>query len=151
MPFISFPSTMTALQLRQERPMLWLAVMCVSWRVLPKQMDLCEHFRRLIAQKVLLENQRSMDILLAVLTFVTWSQYGRKDQPFLSVFVQLAVAIVWDLGLNKAPADIGPSFSYWKVPKDAVSRVWQEVPPPPRQPTMEDGRATLICFFLTST
>jgi len=73
-PFMHLPPALTAQELRTERPHLWLAIMSVSWRVHPQQMALSEEFRAVIAQKLVVEQDRSIDLLLGLLTYIAWYQ-----------------------------------------------------------------------------
>jgi len=65
------------------------------------------------------------------------------DKPFLSVLTQLAISLVFDLGLNKRPfrdPDVMFNFKPNGCPKPSPSTVR----------TMEERRAVLGCFLITS-
>lgn len=59
-------------------------------------------------------------------------------KPFLSVFTHLATSLVFDLGLNK-PVQVTPStFNLHQCPRPSTPR------------TMEERRAALGCYLMTS-
>lgn len=65
--------------------------------------------------------------------------YLKRDKPILTVLASLAKSLVFDLCLNKVPSE--PYISaLLKTPFH----------PPARDPTLEERRAVLACFLLTS-
>jgi len=74
------------------------------------------------------------------------AQGAKRDKPCLTVFSQLAVSLVFDLGLNKPlRVSLMHSFKPFKdLPCDNTGAAL------PRPPTAEERRAALACFFLTS-
>ena len=160
-PFIYIPSTTRAQQLRQERPFLCLCIMAVCSKSTSQQQLLGSKIRQKIAHELVVQSERNIDLLLGILAFIGW--YGviylkveKSDthdsfmrahcqlhpNPFLSVFTQLAMSLVFDLGLNRP-----------------VPKVTQMVPcikdfskylKPPTPRTNEERRAVLGCFLVTS-
>ncbi|KAI9681082.1 MAG: hypothetical protein M1822_007156 [Bathelium mastoideum] len=139
-PIIYLPSTTTAQQLRQERPFLWLCLTAVSSKSISQQQVLGKKIRQTIAQEVVVQSERNIDLLLGLLVFIGWAHYQTTSKPFLSVFTQLAMSLVFDLGLNKP------------IPKDmqimpcVKEKYWK----PSTSRTMEERRAVLGCFLITS-
>lgn len=73
-PFVNIPSIITAQQLRQERPFLWLCVMAVSSRSTSQQQALGKKIRQTIAEEMVLRSEKNIDLLLGLLAFIGW--YG---------------------------------------------------------------------------
>lgn len=73
-PFLYIPSTITAQQLHQQRPFLWLCIMTISSRSTSQQQVLGSRVRDKLAQEMLLKSERSIDLLLGLLAYIGW--YG---------------------------------------------------------------------------
>ena len=71
-PFTYIPPTTTAEQLRRDSPILWLVVMAVALRMPSRQALLVEKVKSTVAQKVIVENERSLDALCALLSLIGW-------------------------------------------------------------------------------
>ncbi len=68
---------------------------------------------------------------------------GPGTKPFLILYCQLATTIIYDMGLTRNPNEEQQSGLYLKV--------WSLRPaPPPKVRTMEERRAALALWFLTS-
>jgi len=66
------------------------------------------------------------------------------DRPILTNLIQLAIALVYDLGLNKPP---------YQDQALILAHTIKGIPPPPgseRSANLEERRALLACFLLTS-
>jgi hypothetical protein len=72
LPFVIISSSTTAMQLRQERPLLWLAIMAVASNQSTQQINFSRELRTSFGQEIFVEARRSMDLLLAILVYVTW-------------------------------------------------------------------------------
>ncbi|KAJ9133831.1 Transcriptional regulator WAR1 [Pleurostoma richardsiae] len=144
-PFVYIPTNTTASELRQARPFLWFCIMAITTRSLPQQISLGERIRRIVAQKVVVESERSIDILLGLLCYLGWSHYHKipgKERPYLSVWTQMTIAMVNDLGLHKTPPEqSGPLCfkSFW----------FHARPPPIKERTMEERRAVISMFLIS--
>ena len=68
--FVCNPSTVNAQQLRQERPFLWLGIMAVCPRSRSQQQVLGSKLRRTIAQEMVVQSSRSIDLLLGLLAYI---------------------------------------------------------------------------------
>lgn len=67
---------------------------------------------------------------------------GPGTRPFIITYAQLAIAVIYDLSLTRAPIE----EQYFTV----CFKVWGGRPPAPRLRTMEERRAVLALWFLTS-
>lgn len=71
-PFIIVSPSITAHQLRQDCPILWIAIMTVASEDTTQQVSMSKETREIFAKQVFVEGTRNMDILLAVLVYVIW-------------------------------------------------------------------------------
>lgn len=141
-PFVHIPSSITAQQLRSERPFLWLSIMAITSTSVARQQELGNKLRTALAQEMLHTSGQSIDLLLGILAYIGWINYQKQSKASISVFTQLAVSLVYDLGLNKP------------IPKDLQLSLCIGSHKPPKalsvQQTMEERRAVLGCFLITS-
>jgi hypothetical protein len=72
LPFVHIPPHLTADQLRQEKPFFYLCIMAVLTPVDMQREHLFGKITMLIQQKLLIEVSPSMDILLGIMTFISW-------------------------------------------------------------------------------
>ncbi|GKT52447.1 uncharacterized protein ColSpa_12628 [Colletotrichum spaethianum] len=155
-PFLSFKATMTAQELRAERPFLWLCIMTVAAKVTSQQLALGQRVRQVVSQKLLIENERSIDYLLGLLVILGWANHQLGNKPFMCLFCQIAIGLVFDLGLSRDPLDGLNPFLCWKAAQERADRDKTGVVPQtlyvksqmPR--TMEQRRAVVACYLVTS-
>jgi hypothetical protein len=95
-----------------------------------------------IHQKLLVDVAPSMDMLLGIMTFISWTTYSRR--PFLNFYAHIVMGLVCDLGINKP---VPTEYSTMQAFKSAVG--FKQNMPTTR--TMEERRAALGCFLITSS
>jgi len=72
-PFVVIPGTMTAHDLRTQKPMVYLTVMmAASYRNWPMQSALGKEILTLLAERVLFRGEKSMDLLQGLLIYIFW-------------------------------------------------------------------------------
>jgi Ni,Fe-hydrogenase maturation factor len=72
-PFVIVPPSMTASQLYDEKPMLFLAViLTASWRDHQRQMLLDVAFRRELAERTIISPRRTLGLVQSVLVYLSW-------------------------------------------------------------------------------
>ncbi|KAF2433121.1 hypothetical protein EJ08DRAFT_708529 [Tothia fuscella] len=143
-PFIVLLPSISAHQLRQERPLLWIAIMTVASSNSTQQITLSKELRGIFAREALVEGTRNMDLLLSILVYTVWDRRFHFSKPILICLVQLAIAVLYDLGLDK-PLSKDPALSLLHDLKGTMkpARLY-------RSPTMEERRALLGCYMLSS-
>ncbi|KAI0842745.1 putative C6 transcription factor [Hypoxylon sp. FL0890] len=145
--FIHIPQDLTAQQLRQSRPFLFQAIVAVVSPFTHQKMARGKHLKQVLAQNALVENQSSLDLLLGLLTYITWGwDTFLNKSGTLSRLIMLAMSIVGNLRLNKPlPQDvhmIGPLTPGFVGRKCEIED--------PEQRHLERQRAVLGCFLLSS-
>lgn len=148
-PFIYMPAEETSATLIRNRPMLWLSIMvtCALEDADGRRLD--SLFRKAIAERMIVQSQKSIDLLLGILVYLTWYHHHCRDEggnvrSSLSLLVQLAISLVNDLkrASDQQPQRILNRHLYKHCPETPT-----QTPPPP---TMEERRAFLWCFLASS-
>ncbi|EFQ33935.1 hypothetical protein CGRA01v4_12414 [Colletotrichum graminicola] len=155
-PFMCFGEATTQRALRAERPFLWLCVMTVASRVTSQQLALGQRVRQVVSQKVIFENERSMDYLLGILVILGWANHQLGTKPFKCMFSQVAIGLVFDLELARDPLDALNPFICFKAAQERADRDETSVAQTffvksqtPR--TMEQRRAVVACYLVTAS
>lgn len=141
-PFMSIDAKTTARELRQERPFLWLCIMAISSKSTEQQKALGREFRLTVGREMLLEGKNNLDLLVGILTHVAWAHFHLYDKPIVTHLIQLAMGLVGNLGLRKLPPKDPPQLMLNFDPRGS--------PKPPTR-TMEERRAGLWCWLVSST
>ncbi|RKU43004.1 hypothetical protein DL546_002685 [Coniochaeta pulveracea] len=137
-PCVYISNNLSAAQLRGERPFLWFTIMLVTCQSTNAQFRIGVTWRSIISQKMVVENEKTMDLLQGLLVFLGWSHYNKKDKPYLGVFSNLAKSLVYDMALNKIPGD--PTVFACFKPWTATMK--------PKERTIEERRTVLACFYI---
>ncbi|KAI0159927.1 hypothetical protein GGR52DRAFT_167962 [Hypoxylon sp. FL1284] len=144
-PFMYIPPETTAAQIQQEKPFLWLNIMVVCCKSATRKAALAQRVREIFAQKMLLDMDRNMDLLLGILAYLGWGMHHFNGKPYIVSYMNLAMTIITDLRLDKPPQDhlyreihcFKPSYQYPNV-RLSTDR------------THEERRAVLACSVLCS-
>ncbi|KAK6065033.1 C6 transcription factor [Seiridium cupressi] len=142
-PYVYLPPETTSDLVRQTYPFFWLNVMAVTSGSAKRRNCLSLQSRRTIIERVVAGGERSLDLLLGLLTFINWVHLFPMDKQFASLASQLAVSLVWDLGLQMPPPEHPPRF-----PPPLASTVAQHSVNKER--TLEEQRVVLGSFVITS-
>ena len=162
-PFVVIPDSVCAQDLRRDRPFLYLAVIAISTRNSMHQQELGKVIMQQLAEKMLVNGERSMDLLLGTLTYAGWyvletcyrkslanllqnrCYYHFFNVPQLTSLVSTASTLIYDLGLNKSPLR-DPLTVYQCAVRSACGT--RQLPNPTR--TVEEQRTLLGCFYLSA-
>lgn len=144
-PLMHIEPSMTASQLREEKPFVWLNVMCITTMSVAQQSTIKERIRRELAQKIIIDHEPSIDILQGLLIFLGFSACnagpGPRNKPYAILFPKLAVSTACELGLVRSPTEekyFANCFKPW------IGR------PPFKVRTMEERRCLLALWFIIS-
>ncbi|THC95969.1 hypothetical protein EYZ11_004566 [Aspergillus tanneri] len=162
-PFVYVSPHITVQEFEKSQPFLWLCIKAVLSLSTTQQKVLGFRVRETVSQRMLLANERSLDLLLGLLVYLGMANPSMQNyKSYFSLFSQLAQALVFDLGLNKSitadqnqrPVDPGQiHLSGFKCPMQIcgffVSLGLKS--PGARVRTMEERRAVLGCYYVTST
>ncbi|KAJ8096588.1 fungal transcriptional regulatory protein, N-terminal [Lipomyces tetrasporus] len=144
LPFFTVSSLMTAQQLRLESPLLWLSIMTVGSTRSIQQIGLSNEVRSIFGREAYVKGTRNMDFLLAVLVYTAWDRHYCLDKPISTSLIQLSIAILYDMGLDKLPPqDPGLALAYELKGASRPSQLTLA-------PAMEERRALLGCFLIST-
>ncbi|KAL1895881.1 hypothetical protein Sste5346_004978 [Sporothrix stenoceras] len=151
-PFLYIPPDVTARRLQRMYPFLWRCIKAAACIHPAHRVRAAAQARAAIIRQVVSRGERSMDVLLGMLTFVTWVHLSTKDRfhrNFATMVAQMAVCVAWDLGLTMPPllepaSTAGERFvPVVQIPGIPAS-MWKA------QRTMEERRAVLGVYLVTS-
>ncbi|KAJ6119131.1 hypothetical protein N7523_003411 [Penicillium sp. IBT 18751x] len=148
-PFIDLTPNMTGWYLRQNRPFLFQAIHTVTTFSTQERLAQFEELKRVLFTSALLEVQSNIDLLLGLLTYITWSTdafLGRAD--LLSRLMMLAISLVYDLRLFKpSSTDVEVMMMITQGRADDNNQSPADETP---YELLERQRAVLACFILSS-
>ncbi|KAK3353399.1 hypothetical protein B0T25DRAFT_209795 [Lasiosphaeria hispida] len=152
-PFVRIPRCLTAYELSERQPFLFRAVIQV---MAPQnaliQRDVARWIREQIAERVVVNQEKTLEILQALLIFIAWGELHFYIDPRGTNLLQIAAGLVIELGLNRPVKAGGRDLA---VPShvsnhfvDEARRLKGVRARPPH--TLEDMRAFLGCFYINS-
>jgi hypothetical protein len=170
-PFISIPQSISADELRREKPFTYLAVIAITSIKLSQQMEISRIIIKQVAERVFMEAERNIDLLFGILTFTAWfvpqsnvsscfysdeflilneSNCWRRyysqlhDIRHLTALAAAAKVLVFDLGLLRVPLNESHSLieeALYKTVKVVIVN---------SSKTLDEKRALLGYFILSS-
>jgi hypothetical protein len=72
-PLVHIPVTMSASELRQEKPFLWLVIMALTTKMVSEQFAMEETIWDIISKRIVRDQLADLDLLIGVLAFTCWS------------------------------------------------------------------------------
>lgn len=145
-PIILLAPDVTVSYMQTQRPYLWLVIRMIASKQLTRQLALLEETNSTIAQKVIVDGERSFDMLCALVIYLSWGQFSCAKAN-LSPLLHLAFALAGDLGLTKTAPQTSPgvmlNFTQAGCPRPPYALVVR-----PR--TMEERRVLLGLFCVSS-
>jgi len=141
-PFVIIPREMSVSTLREQYPFLLMTIMTASLEDnLQLQGELASEVKKAIGTRVILNNERNLDLLLGLLVHVAWYHYHWQTMHTqMYLLLQMAIMIVVDLGLDK-DENFGLYTGVQKPEKTPEEKHCQS-------PTGK--RALLACYYLCS-
>ncbi|KAI1112125.1 hypothetical protein F5Y14DRAFT_283342 [Nemania sp. NC0429] len=143
-PFVHLPPSVSASQLRYQRPFLWLVTLALTTKSVSQQFAMEEMIWHIISRRIVSEHLADLDLLLGVVCFASWSHYFKKDKPFMNKLTQLALSLTTELGLHK---DASTNHLGRENPFGTQSQNGQVQ----KIRTLEERRTILAVFHLTSS
>jgi hypothetical protein len=72
-PVVHIPATMSASQLRVQKPFLSLVIMSLTTKSAAQQLAMGEAIRKIVSGKAVAQHERSLDFLLGLVCYLAWS------------------------------------------------------------------------------
>lgn len=161
---VPYVQNTSSAQLRQDKPALWLSIMAVACPFLEKQTNIARAFKELIAREIIVNGERTIDLLLGILTFTHWyvslflhsfrdlfsclssrASYFLHLGPLLTTMSHLAASVMVDLELDKPCQN---EFS--KHPGRQFPSKYRGKFNIPKSRTMEHRRLAMATFSLSA-
>ncbi|KAI1327773.1 hypothetical protein F5Y16DRAFT_370892 [Xylariaceae sp. FL0255] len=101
-PFVHIPLGTRSSSLRQQKPFLWLVMMCLTAHVADEQFKMEGMIWEIISKRIVTEHRVSMDLLQGLTAFSSWSHYFKNDTPFMTTLTSLCVSMAYELNLHKS-------------------------------------------------
>lgn len=160
-PFAIVPHEVLAKDLRRGRPSWYTAIMAVTTRNTKRQASLGNILMQQLAERIVVNVERNIDLLLAVLTFTGWHvqlyfnsiqmlMFHRNYYLFFThqkftTLLALGLSLVADMGLSRiAPKETNSPFAQ-TIHTNCGNKSLEE-----QQRTDEERRAMLGYWFLNS-
>jgi hypothetical protein len=101
-PFVVIPPGITSYDLCTASPFLYEIIMMVtSYPQASRQAILRSEIMESLTKQVFLQGKKSLDLLQGILLFAAWYHHHLWESPQLTNLLQLATAMLFDLGLHK--------------------------------------------------
>jgi hypothetical protein len=101
-PFVILPPDTTVESLRREKPFLFLSIVAVAvFGNTPLQRLLGKEMQKQIASRIVMRNEKSLDILQGLLVHLAYYHYffSRENQQTY-LMIQLSLTLIYELGLH---------------------------------------------------
>ncbi|OCL01882.1 hypothetical protein AOQ84DRAFT_201482 [Glonium stellatum] len=142
-PFVVIPPGTTASNFRRDLPLLYRAVIMATSSDYPSRQAFYEkQIVEFVTDHLLIRSHKNLDLLQGILLFITWYKRNTMVVTQLNNLLQLAIALIDDLYLNRSPTWFHKSKVLLAL---ACSRSVKYGPK-----TMDERRALLGCFYLSS-
>ncbi|KAL4880587.1 hypothetical protein BJY04DRAFT_191050 [Aspergillus karnatakaensis] len=148
LPFMYIPPNTNPETIKSQYPFLWHCMVTLYCKDTPRRYALHTELKSKAAQALLVNCERSLDLLLGVLTYLTW--VGFECQPrkaSLGPYMQMLAGLVMDIGLNRPPpvSPDMPGLQFMKIGPGPACKPWVSL-----VRTMDERRAVVSCFLVSS-
>ncbi|GAB1317961.1 hypothetical protein MFIFM68171_08171 [Madurella fahalii] len=129
-PFVPIPTSSSAHELSLKEPFLFKVItrIVTARKRMSHDSDqsaFYRWFRQCLADELLREQRKTLEMLQAILIFTAWGDYYLCGESRGSDLTQLAISLVSDMGLDRPPS-------------------------PATEHTLQEQRAALGCFYISS-
>ncbi|KAE9365265.1 hypothetical protein N431DRAFT_549513 [Stipitochalara longipes BDJ] len=101
-PFVVIPQEATSESLRNERPMLWKAIVTAASCLNPSRQEVMGwEIMEELTTRLLLKAEKSLDLLQALLIHIAWYHYHSVINPQFVNLIGLAKSLAANLGLHR--------------------------------------------------
>ena len=144
MPFVVFPTGTDVSNLTKNKPFLLQAIKTAAFfHDTAAQQIMVKDLIREISERVLINGEKSLDLLQGMLVIGNWYNPHLFAPPSHTVLLHLTMALAHDLNIDRAPGFCE------KAALTAASQA-HGVPQPAKVITNDERRAVLGTFYLTS-
>ncbi|KAL6238393.1 hypothetical protein BDW75DRAFT_201681 [Aspergillus navahoensis] len=149
LPFMYIPSARPAAEIKMEYPFFWRCLVTLHCKDMVRRAALREELKATAARALMVDCQRSMDLLLGIIAYLAWIGFERQPRRMsLGPYVQMLIGLVLDMGLHRPPPQSLDLACGQLVKPSAGAGSCK--PPVSLVRTTEERRAVLGCFILCS-
>jgi hypothetical protein len=134
--------------MREKRPFLSFIIYATCCKNLLRQVELVKEARAIFAHQLMVEGNKNLDLLQALIVFSSWGLTWVVRKPILTYCIQLGATLCVELGLDK------PYVPEQERHGMLSSVSWAGCPRPPhlanRKGTLEERRTAISTYLLSS-
>ncbi|KAM0340896.1 hypothetical protein ACHAPU_010313 [Fusarium lateritium] len=148
-PFVPVPEHITSHELYAESSLLFWTILAVVSPLEEKvQMGFKLWFRKYLAEHIVVQQERSVDILQSILVYLGWNDFHFYGELQVTNIVQMAIGLVIDLRLDKHSGYVlgGPKT----LLGDAWTSMGRPCPKAKSHQMPADKRAVLGVYHITN-
>ncbi|TQV93923.1 hypothetical protein V2A60_003920 [Cordyceps javanica] len=148
-PFVWIPGYMTAQELCESKPCLFRAVM-LSSAPLPvaKLKKMKRNVIAYISQHMLVEEERSLDVLQGLLIVIAWADLQSLYDQQITNLTYLATGYAHNLGITKIPRELLKQIGMDNAPDDVRAAKDINVPKAPSNSSQFGRSTTMRCQYV---
>ncbi|KAF2110751.1 hypothetical protein BDV96DRAFT_199245 [Lophiotrema nucula] len=147
-PFMYLPEMTTAADLARDKPLLYFTICAITIKSHDAQVRLGYQLKEALAKAVVVEGERSIDILLALISYAAWSYFFARGRPYLGMLSSITKLVISDMRLDQAANGDWPAY-HIGCPNPKTFTFYQPISTP-KVATKEEKRAVLCCFILAT-
>lgn len=142
-PFVAITPGATIISLRRNSPFLYNAVIIATSIDYPSRQAFYEEkILEFVTNHLLIRSNKNLELLQGILIFIAWYKRRSIIPTHLTTLLQLAIALVSDLNLNRGPSWLDKSKMIFATACSGTPIFGPQ--------TMDERRALLGCFYLSS-
>ncbi|KAH8591229.1 hypothetical protein B0O99DRAFT_276659 [Bisporella sp. PMI_857] len=151
-PFIEISTSISPPTLYSEKPFLFTAIMlAASTRKIPYLQKYGRRLLEYLSLRVVVNGEKSLDLLQGTLVYISWCNYQHRSNAQISYLIQLAIAMVGELGLNRPQQVLSAKETYISQATKARFCITEPASTrPPEASETEMMRSYLGCYYLSS-
>ncbi|PSN61933.1 hypothetical protein BS50DRAFT_133800 [Corynespora cassiicola Philippines] len=143
-PFANLDDT-TAAKISEERPFFWATIKAVCTESTSTKIKLATQAKGTLAARLIMDGERSIDILLGLLTIMTCSYFFNGGKPLLIMYSNIAKGIISELNIDRIVVESLVSTASCSKPGYFPDPAGGATAP---ACTKEERRALLACFII---
>lgn len=145
-PFVLLSSDETSASLRHDKPFLFMSIVAATSYTDPQlQRRLAREIQKQIASRMIINNEKSLDLLQGLLVCLAWYHYFLRDGSIqILLLLQLCVTLVNELGLTRDHS------TRLTTRCDQVAETPAGLKSSPKSSSLSELRAFLGTFYLCS-
>ncbi|KAH6712134.1 hypothetical protein BKA61DRAFT_80314 [Leptodontidium sp. MPI-SDFR-AT-0119] len=147
-PFVVLSRDISAEELYESRPFLYVSILTVTVRDSVLQVALGKIVMKQLAEKMFVSGERSLDLLFGILTYAGWCYHHLWCFPQLTSLLSVGLTLIYDLGLHRPLPKPSSNRNLWEETLRDMCLITNSSTQNTR--TLDEQRAFLGFYFLSS-